>query len=86
MVTHMKTTIDIADALLESAKATAERERTTLRALVEEGLQEVLKKREVDRPPFRFRDASVGGQGLQPGVDVTDWDRMLSLIYEGRGG
>lgn len=86
MVTHMKTTIDIADALFAEAKATAERERTTLRALVEEGLQDVLKKREVGRPPFHFRDASVGGQGLQPGVDLSDWDHVLSLIYEGRGG
>lgn len=86
MVTHMKTTIDIADALLDAAKATAAREKTTLRALVEEALHDVLKKREVERQPFRLRDGSFRGEGLQPGVDLSNWDQMLSLIYEGRGG
>jgi len=41
MVTHMKTTIEIADALLERAKRTAAREKKPLRALVEEGLRKI---------------------------------------------
>jgi Bacterial antitoxin of type II TA system, VapB len=36
----MKTTIDIADALLEEARQAAEASRTTLRALVEAGLRQ----------------------------------------------
>lgn len=86
MVTHMKTTIDIADSVLESAKATAAREGTTLRALVEEGLREVLGKRRAKAKPFKLRDASVGGNGLQPGVDLADWESIRRLAYGDRGG
>ena len=35
MVTHMKTTIELADPLLEEARSVAAREGTTLRALLE---------------------------------------------------
>lgn len=85
MVTHMKTTIDIADALFERAKLVAERDRITFRALVEEGLQVVLERRANSGANFRLRDASVGGSGVQPGVDLANRDQMLSLMYEGRG-
>jgi len=39
MASHMKTTIQIADSLFEDARRVAREERTTLRALVEEGLR-----------------------------------------------
>ena len=84
MVTHMKTTIDIADALFERAKLVAERDRTTFRALVEEGLRAVLDRRTTPHTPFRLRDASIEGNGVQPGIDLTNRDQMLSLMYEGR--
>ena len=85
MVTHMKTTIDIADALFERAKLVAERDRVTFRALVEEGLQVVLDRRAKAETVFRLRDASVGGGGVQPGVDLANREQMLALMYEGRG-
>lgn len=85
MVTHMKTTIDIADALFERAKTVAERDRVTFRALVEEGLQIVLDRRANTGAAFRLRDASVAGSGVQPGVDLANREQMLGLIYEGRG-
>jgi len=86
MVTHMKTTIEIADALLDEARATAERERTTVRAIVEEGLRLALARRASGAAPFVLEDGSVGGNGLHPDIRPGDWDQMLSLIYEGCDG
>jgi hypothetical protein len=81
----MKTTLEIADPLLREARAIAARERTTLRALVEQGLRQVVadKKR---HGKFRLRDASVDGRGLQRDLQDAGWDKIRDLAYEGRGG
>jgi hypothetical protein len=42
MLAHMKTTLDLDDALLIEAKAVAARRRTTLRAMVEHALRREL--------------------------------------------
>ena len=81
MGTHMKTTIDIADALFEEAQLAARRRGITMRALVELGLREVLSRPEAEVSPFKLRDASVGGQGLQEGVRSLDWDAIRELSY-----
>ena len=85
MGTHMKTTVDIADAVLKQAKATARRDGTTVRALIEEGLRRVLDER-AERPVFRLRSATFKGNGLQHEVRDGSWERVRDLIYEGRGG
>jgi Arc/MetJ family transcription regulator len=85
MVTHMKTTIDIADSLLTEAKRVAAAEGTTLRELVEDGLRRALELRKSKAAPFRLRDASFGGQGLHPDAGDGSWERIRDLIYEGRG-
>jgi hypothetical protein len=82
MVTHMKTTIEISDAILERARAVAAREGTTLRALVEDGLRQVLRNRRASK--FQLRDASVGGNGLTPEFQSTSWERLREAIYEDR--
>ena len=81
----MKTTIDIADALLAQAKRAAEHENTTLRALVERGLRQVLASPAQDSAPFRLRRVTFGDQGLQRELDGASWDRLRELAYEGRG-
>ena len=86
MVTHMKTTIDIADAILDQARAVAARDGVTVRSLVEEGLREILARRRGRRERFRLRDASFKGKGVQPGVNLSDWTAIGSTIYSGRGG
>ena len=81
----MKTTLEIADPLLREARKVAARERTTLRALVEQGLRRVIaeKRRQV---PFKLRRASFKGKGLRPEFQDGGWDRIRDVTYEGRGG
>jgi hypothetical protein len=83
MVIRVKTTIDIADGLLAEAKERAQREQTTLRALVERGLSIVLGEPPASaRPPV----APVTGR-LEPlpGVDPHDWEAIRDTIYESPG-
>jgi hypothetical protein len=35
--------------------------------------------------PFRLRDASFRGRGVQPEFREGDWDRIRHAAYEGRG-
>jgi ribosomal protein L19E len=81
----MKTTLDVSDPLLEEAKAVAARERTTLRALVEQGLRIVLATKGQRSPRFRLRKASFKGSGLQAGFERARWDRIRDAAYGGRG-
>ena len=81
----MKTTIEIADALLKEAKRVAAKEGTTVRALIEQGLRRALAERK-RRGGFRPRRATFKGRGLQPGVKELSWERVRELAYEGRGG
>ena len=81
----MKTTLDISDPLLRDARKIAARERTTLRALVEEGLRHVVAAKG-RRGGFRLRDASFKGRGLKPEWRGASWERLREAAYEGRGG
>ena len=80
----MKTTIEITDELARLAKAHAASKNTTLRALVEHGLRLALRF-DGARSPFKLRDASVGGRGLQPQFRDADWTRIREAVYEDRG-
>ena len=81
----MKVTIELADDLVDRAKAHAAKQGTTLRALVERGLRQVLN---ADEEPvwFRLEHASVGGRGLQREYQGAEWPRIRGAAYEGRGG
>ena len=82
---HMKTTVEIAPALLARAKKLAAQRQTTLRALIEAGLRHVLANAGEKKATYRLPDARVDGQGVQPGIREGDWEQMRTLIYEGRG-
>lgn len=80
----MKTTIDIASNTLRRSKALARQEDTTLRSLVEEGLELVLTQRQARRKapihPVTFR-----GRGLTPRFRDAPWSAIRDAAYEGRG-
>lgn len=85
MGNHMKTTVEISNALLEEARRAAARDGTTVRTLIEEGLRRVLVERK-KKGRFRLRKATFKGKGLQPQLEGASWDRIRDTIYEGRGG
>lgn len=85
MVSHMKTTIQIPDSLFQEVRKLAHRDRTTLKALVEQGLRRILSERK-RRDGFVLRRATFKGQGLQPVLAGSSWDHIRELSYEGRGG
>jgi len=79
MVTHMKTTIEIADDLLDRAKRQARRERKTLREVVEEALRQRLTAS--PSGSFRLRRHAFKGRGLHPAVAEGRWETVRDLIY-----
>ena len=84
MVTHMKTTVDIGDALFEQAKRVAQVQGTTLRELIESGLRHELQARQ-SNSVFRLKSRSFLGGGLQPDFQEGDWAKISAAAYEGRG-
>ena len=79
MGAHMKTTIDVSDALMARAKQVAQQRQTTLRQLVEEGLRQVLDQHQSLAVRFALRDASVGG-----GQVLMEPERWRDLVNEPR--
>lgn len=80
----MKTTVDLPDDLLERCKATARRENSTLKALIEEGLRMALRARSRKRAaPFAVEP--LRGDGLSPEFADAGWQRIRDEIYRDRG-
>ena len=84
MGTHMKTTIDINDELFRQVRQHADETGTTFRALVEEGLRQVLdsQRGEVQRPPFRLQVYNPpGDMGLAPPYDKLGLHQAILDSY-----
>jgi len=78
MVETMKTTLDINDSLLATAKSLAAQQQTTLTRLIEEGLQLRLRSAQV-APKARKRNIPVfkGRGGLVVGLNPLSNKAML---------
>ena len=81
----MKTTVDIPQSLLDEAKKLAATHRTTVKALIEEGLRRVIGEHQRSRV-FRLRKVTFKGEGFQPGTKGASWENLRERAYEGREG
>jgi hypothetical protein len=79
----MKTTIDIADDLIDRAKLIQKRDDITLRALVEEGLRLVLDKHAKPVKPYKFEPVVVG-EPYRAGMPVIDVNALIAEGYAER--
>jgi hypothetical protein len=79
-----KTTVELSDGLLREAKRVALKDRTTVKALIEQGLRLVVKERS-RRGGFTLRRASFAGDGLVSGRSLQDWSAVRDQIYAERG-
>ena len=80
----MKTTLEIADAILIRAKALAREQNVTLRSLAEEGLTQVIEERE-RRRSVRIKPVTSRGNGLSDEFRGGSWSELRNAAYEGRG-
>lgn len=82
----MKTTVDLPDELLVSAKKLAAERRVTLKALITRGLREVLAAEEIDQPEIPRREirwVTVDGD-LAPGLKLDDRAAMNDWLADQR--
>lgn len=81
MLRHMRTTVRLDEALLERARREAAKRSTTLTALIEQGLELVLRRplKEVRRSPVTLPQCNAGG-GTLPGVDLNDSASLLDRL------
>ena len=76
----MKTTVDIQDELLARAKRHAKDTGRTLRAVIEDGLREVLAA-PTGPNPYRLPDLSTGHTEAEDPLEAYSWQDLRGLIY-----
>ena len=81
----MKTTIEIADDLFKQAQSVARREKTTFRALAEQGLRLVLKEKRSKPAGWKWNLVTFHGKGMTEEFANAGWDKIRDEIYRGRG-
>lgn len=81
----MKTTIEIADDLFERAQRVARKEKTTFRALTEQGLRLVLKEKQSKSAKWKWKLVTFKGGGLTDEFKDASWEKIRDEIYKGHG-
>jgi hypothetical protein len=76
----MRTTVRLDPELLREAKRLAAEERTSLTAVLEGALREMLARRREHAQRPRLALPTYSGRGLQAGVDLDDSAALLELM------
>ena len=79
----MKTTVEIHDALLDRARQRARDTGQPLRAIIEDGLRELLAK-PLPKKKYKMRDLSYGDPNGPNPLAKFSWEEIRDIIYEGR--
>lgn len=79
MIVCMRTTLDLDDVLMRRAKTLAARQGTTLTAVMERALHDLLDDAERDEDGFTLELPVVTGRAL-PAVDITDRDALFEAM------
>ncbi len=82
MGTHMKTTLDLSDAVLDQAKAHAARHGLTLRTVVEDALRRYLAQQASGAPRKTLKIVPFDGGGFAPGYESKSWNEILEEVNE----
>jgi hypothetical protein len=86
MLSQMKATVRIPDKMLAEIRKIAERNKTTLNALVHEGLKYVVVRERAKKKTFKLRDLSYSPKHLVKKIQKpAKWEELRSLIYERSG-
>ena len=84
MLRHMRTSIDISDALLTRARRVAQKRKVALKQLVEEGLRKVLAEA-LSAERFELADARFRGEaGFAKGAGPDSIGRAIAEINDPR--
>jgi hypothetical protein len=83
----MKTTVEINDDLLASAKALAANRKQPLRRVLEDALVLLLRQQgQALDGRIRLRKHTFGGNGLRPEFRESGWGSIREYACDGRGG
>jgi metal-responsive CopG/Arc/MetJ family transcriptional regulator len=78
----MRITIRLNDQLLKSAKRLAHDTGTSLTAVIEDALRQILSRRAVKQPRNPVRLTTVSGRGVHPGVVLHDSSALLDFMEQ----
>ena len=76
----MRTTIRLDDELLKATKARAARTGQSMTAVIEQALRESFTRIDTSRASRSTHLPTVGGNGLQSGVDLDDGAALMELM------
>jgi len=81
----MKTTIDVADHIMDRSRQLVRAEKSTFRDLVEEGLLLVIDRRTQSKK-VSVTPVTVKGKGLSEEFRNLPWSQIRQAAYVGHGG